>query len=111
VTEAGQGVFLPVLAPAAFGIPAHRPATDWVARRLTPHPVGTYDIPLKLDHPVGNGRPRTYVACTNPLHRPVEEARRRAKAQAGWAWQELATAHDCMVTAPADVAALLAAIG
>jgi hypothetical protein len=60
---------------------------------------------------VGNGRPRTYVACTNPLHRPVEEARRWVKAQAGWDWQELATAHDCMVTAPADVAAMLAAIG
>jgi hypothetical protein len=41
---------------------------------------------------VGNGRPRTYVACTNPLHRPVEEARRWAKAQPGWDWQELATA-------------------
>jgi pimeloyl-ACP methyl ester carboxylesterase len=32
VAEAGQGVFLPVPAPAAFGIPADHPAADWVAR-------------------------------------------------------------------------------
>src|SRR5262249_11940425 len=111
VAEVGQGVFMPTPAPTAFGVPAGHPATDWVARRMTPHPVGTYESPLKLDNPVGNGRPCTYVACTNPPHRPVEDARRWAKAQADWNWQELATAHDCMVTAPADVAALLAAIG
>src|SRR5262249_6673749 len=60
VAKVGQGVFMPVPAPAAFGIPADHPATDWVARRMTPHPVGTYEIPLRLDHPVGNGRPSTY---------------------------------------------------
>jgi len=75
---------------------------------MTPHPVGTYESPIKLDNPVGNGRPRTYVVCTDPLHRPVEEAQRWAKAQAGRDWRELATAHDCMITAPADVAALSA---
>jgi len=109
--EVGQGLFLPPPAPTAFGIPEDHPATDWVTRRLTPHPVGTYESPLRLDNPVGNGRRRTYVVCTNPIYGPAEGARRWVKEQDGWEWQELATGHDAMVTAPADLADMLAAIG
>lgn len=111
MAEVGQGAVMPTPAPTTFGIAADHPAKDRVVRRLTPHPVGTYENSLKLDRPVGNGRPCTSIAGTDPLHGPAEEARRPAKAQAGWDWQEPATAHDCMVTAPAAVAAPLAAIG
>jgi len=102
----GQGVFLPTPAPTAFGIPEDHPATDWVARRMTPHPVGTYESPLRPDNPVGNGRPCTCIACTNPLHGPVADVRRWVRAQKGWEWQEVAAGHDCMVTAPADLASI-----
>jgi pimeloyl-ACP methyl ester carboxylesterase len=109
--EVGQGVFLPPPAPTAFGIPENHAATDWVKRRLTPHPVSTYEGPLRLDNPVGNGRPRTYIDCTSPLYGPTDGARQWVKKQEGWKWQEIATGHDAMVTAPAQLARMLAAIG
>jgi pimeloyl-ACP methyl ester carboxylesterase len=111
VTEEGQGLFLPPPVPTAFGIPKGHPSTDWVRRRLTPHPIGTYDSALRLDNPVGNGRPCTYVACTNPVYGPLEGSRQWAKAQKGWNWQEIATGHDAMIIAPMELARVLAAIG
>jgi pimeloyl-ACP methyl ester carboxylesterase len=111
VAEQGQGIFIPVPAPTAFGIPAEHASVEWLKRRLTPHPVGTYDSPLNLANPVGNGRPRTYIACTNPAYGPLESTRQAVKKQDGWKWQEIATGHDAMVTAPAELARMLAAIG
>jgi hypothetical protein len=81
-----------------------------VNRRLTPHPVSTFDSPLRIDNPVGNGRPRTYINCTNPLYGPLEETRRWVKTQENWKWQEIATGHDAMVMAPAELSRMLAAI-
>ena len=90
-----------------FGIPADHPRADWVRRHLTPHPLGTYETPLVLRNPVGNGRPRTYIHCTTPAYRPLERARQWVKRQPGWQWREMATGHDAMVTAPTDLAQML----
>jgi pimeloyl-ACP methyl ester carboxylesterase len=111
VAEQGQGIFIPPPPPTAFGIPENHASADWVKRRLTPHPVGTYDSPMRIDNPVANGRPRTYIACTNPMYGPLEGARQWVKKQEDWKWQEIATGHDAMVTAPAELARMLAAIG
>ena len=111
VAEQGQGIFIPPPPPTAFGIPENHASADWVRRRLTPHPVGTYDSPMRIDNPVGNGRPRTYIACTDPSYGPLEGARQWVKKQQDWKWQEIATGHDAMVTAPAELARMLAAIG
>jgi pimeloyl-ACP methyl ester carboxylesterase len=110
VAEQGQGVFIPPPLPAAFGIPENHALADWVKRRLTPHPVSTYDSPLRIDNAVGNGRPLTYIACTGPPYGPLEAAREWVKNQSSWSWQEIATGHDAMVTAPAELARMLAAI-
>ena len=83
----------------------------WVRRRLTPHPAGTYESVLRLDHPVGNGRPCTYIACTAPIYGALEASRQWVKRQPGWNWREIATGHDAMVTAPEELARMLAAIG
>jgi pimeloyl-ACP methyl ester carboxylesterase len=109
--EVGQGFLLPAPTATTFGIPEDHTAKDWVTRRMTPHPIGTYESPLRLNNPVGNGRPRTYIACTNPLYGPTEATWQWVKKQHGWECQEIATAHDAMVTAPAELAGLLAAIG
>jgi pimeloyl-ACP methyl ester carboxylesterase len=111
VAEVGQGIFIPPPPPTAFGIPETHASADWVRRRLTPHPVGTYESPLQIDKPVGNRRPRTYIACTNPIYGPLEAARQWVKKQEDWTWQEIATGHDAMVTAPSELARMLAAIG
>jgi len=97
--------------PAALGIPELHPATEWVRRRLTPHPIETYESPLHLDNPVGNGRPCTYIDCTEAPYGPIDAARRWVKEQKDWHYVELATGHDAMVTAPAELSRMLAAIG
>jgi pimeloyl-ACP methyl ester carboxylesterase len=109
--EQGGGVAIPPPSPEAlsvvFGIPGDSPEVAWVSRRVTPHPLGTYESPLRLKNPVGNGRPCTYIACTAPLYGPLEGARQWAKRQSGWRWQEIATGHDAMVTAPAELTRML----
>lgn len=110
IAEQGQGVFVPPPPATAFGIPAEHSGAAWVTRRLTPHPAGTYESPLRLRHAVSNGRPATYIACVDPLYAPLEASRQWAQ-RAGWPILEIRTGHDAMVTAPAELAAMLAAIG
>ena len=109
--EQGGGLAIPAPAPAAFGIPDDHPRAEWVRRRLTPHPLGTYESTLRLENPVGNDRPRTYIVCTSPIYAPLEASRQWVRRQQGWGWQEIATGHDAMVTAPDELARMLAAIG
>ncbi len=105
IREAG-GVSLPVPPPSYFGI-AEGPDAHWLRRRLTPHPAATYDSPLNLDKPLGNGLPVTYVAFTsNPLT-SIASMREMARAQPGWKYLELKVAHDAMVSAPDTLAQLL----
>lgn len=89
-----------------FGVP-DGPDADWVRRRMTPHPHGTFTSPLRLDHPVGNGLPCAYVECTSPRLPSLAASAAWARAQPGWAWRELDACHDCMVTAPEATAAVL----
>jgi hypothetical protein len=110
-TERGLGIAIPVPPVRVFGIPEDHPQAAWVQRHLTPHPVGTYESALRLKHPVGNGRPRTYIQCINPVYGPIESSRQFVRQQQGWNWREIATAHDAMVTAPAELAQMLLDIG
>ena len=111
VVEHGGGVALPVLPVKALGIAEGTADFDWVGRQLTPHPVGTYDSPLHLNHPIGNGRPCTYIACTSPWMPTMASSQAWIRQQPHWTWLELATAHDAMITAPAELTELLAGIG
>src|SRR5919199_3344231 len=111
VAEQGLGIAIPPPPVTAFGIPEDHPDAAWVRRHLTPHPVGTYESPLRLEHSVGNGRPRTYIHCTNPSYAALEGSRQLVRRQQGWQWKEIATGHDAMVTAPAELAHMLIEIG
>jgi pimeloyl-ACP methyl ester carboxylesterase len=77
-----------------------------VAGRLTPHPASTYSSKLSLRQPLGNGLPRTYIACTDPVYAPLASSRDLAK-RLGWPMIELPTGHDAMITAPEATANLL----
>jgi len=107
--EQGRGLALPVPDPDAFPIP-DGPAKDWFMRRLCPHPVGTYDSPVRLTRPAGAGRPVTYVSYTDPPLASIELSRQRARAKAGWRYLELAVPHDVEVPMPEKVVELLAGI-
>ncbi|GJE02673.1 alpha/beta fold hydrolase [Methylobacterium isbiliense] len=104
--ETSGSVSLPVPPPAAFGVFDPQDAA-WLARRLTPHPLGTYESPLALASPVGNGLPRTYVACAAPAYPALDGVKAWVRRQEGWGWREIETGHDAMVSAPDAVVALL----
>jgi pimeloyl-ACP methyl ester carboxylesterase len=104
--ETSGGLSLPTPPPSAFGISDARD-TEWVKRRLTPHPLGTYTSTLNIKGPVGNNLPRTYIACTNPAYAALERSHNWVKAQPGWRWAEIATGHDAMVMAPEELSRML----
>lgn len=106
-TGGGVGAATPN-SPRAFGI-TDAADTDWVMRRMTPQPVGTYLQPLILQAPLGNGLPKTYIECTVDPIATLEPTKARVRADAGWTYRRLATGHDAMITAPRELADLLTA--
>jgi pimeloyl-ACP methyl ester carboxylesterase len=104
--ETSGGLSLPAPLPSAFGV-SDANDTEWVKRRLTPHPLGTYTSALNIKGPVGNNLPRTYIHCTNPSYAALQASRNWVKAQQGWRWAEIATGHDAMVTAPEELTRML----
>lgn len=104
--ETSGGLSLPNPSPSVFGVP-DGPDAEWVKRRLTPHPISTYESKLNIKGPVGNNLPRTYIHCTSPSYGALEASRQWVKQQQGWRWMEIATGHDAMVTAPDELAKML----
>jgi pimeloyl-ACP methyl ester carboxylesterase len=95
----GETLAMPPPPPSVFGI-TDASDTAWVAGRLKPHPIKTYDDTLGLKRPLGAGRPTTYIACTNPAYQAMAPERQWVKAQPDWIYLELATGHDAMILAP-----------
>ncbi len=103
--ETSGGVSLPVPDTSIFGI-MDEGQSEFVKRRLTPHPISTYETPLNLCGKPGDVAPCSYIVCTNPMYKPLAQARERAKSY-DWPLYELATGHDAMISAPQDTAGLL----
>jgi pimeloyl-ACP methyl ester carboxylesterase len=78
----------------------------WVGPRLRPHPVGGLADALPvMDVP---DLPRRYVHCTvKPGQDSFAGFAGAAATDPTWRFDELATGHDAMVTAPAELADLL----
>jgi pimeloyl-ACP methyl ester carboxylesterase len=104
--ESSGGLTLPVPPASVFGIGEPADAA-WLSRRLRPHPLKTYEDALQLRNPLGNGRPKTYVACTLPEYTVLAPVRDWVRRQPGWSYRELASGHDAMVLAPELLAAML----
>jgi hypothetical protein len=108
VTDAARragGWRVPPPWPAAeFGV-AKQADRDWVDRRLTDHPFGTFVQPAGAASP--EGILRFYVACTAPRRETYARFADAARDDAGWEYAELHTGHDAMITAPGGLARLL----
>lgn len=102
----GTPGWVPAPPPSALDI-ADADLAHSVAARLTPQPLSVYEDAVELAHPLGNGLPATYVACTDPPYPTLESARERARCMPSWDYIEIATGHDLMLTKPDAVAALL----
>lgn len=108
--ETSGGLTIPANDPRYFGI-SEPDLIAWITPKLTPHPFQTYVDKLRLDHPLGNGLPVTYIACTEPYNRGTTSSRELLKSLEDWTSLEIATGHDAMLTAPEALTAMLAEIG
>jgi len=104
--ETSGGVSLPSPPASAFGI-SDPEDIEWLTRRLTPHPLGTYTSPLNIKGPIGNNLPCTYLSCVDPAYPALNSSRDWAKTQKGFNYVELNSGHDAMVSAPDELTKML----
>ena len=100
------GISLPVPPPAFFGVTDPADAA-WMAPLLTPHPLKPMEDPLPADAAIPDATRVAYIRCTDPLYDNVEKSAERARNRADWRYDELATGHNAMVSAPDELTALL----
>ena len=106
--ETSEGLTIPPPPPAAFGVTEMHDAA-WLRRRLTPQPLNSYREPIRLNHPLGNGVKKTYIACTDPAYEPLVATHDWVRRQNGWQYLEFASGHDAMVIRPEALTELLVA--
>lgn len=78
----------------------------WVWPKLTPMPLRCFEDKVALPSGAAASLPRTYLECTTPANPGLRSSADRAKGE-NWLWQTLATGHEAMVTAPAELAQAL----
>ncbi len=109
VASAGKNAVPAVPPPPLSALGLH--ATEdlhFVANRLTPQPLSVYRSSLRLQNPViGNGRPCSYISCTQPTFRGVDTSREWARQQKDWEFRELESGHCALMTHPDMLARLL----
>jgi len=101
-----------VIAPppsSAYGLTGEDAA--WVDRRQRPHPGTVYEDVLHFDEARVAGLPRTFVDCTSPALPAIERSRQRVRSEPGWQVVEIATGHDPMISAPAQLLDILEQAG
>ncbi len=99
--------------PSVFGLQAND--ADWVRRRQTRHPGQPYTAPLDFDPARVAAVPRTFINCTEPPLGTIDVIRSRVTDPKFWGglWLPgarvltLATGHDPMISAPAELTRLL----
>jgi pimeloyl-ACP methyl ester carboxylesterase len=80
------------------------PFREWVAARLTPHPLRPFADPVSLSSTEAAALPRAFIQTTqSDLYRNLVARARRA----GWYCQEIGGGHYAMITEPKAVAAAL----
>ncbi|MBY8889156.1 alpha/beta fold hydrolase [Streptomyces sp. PTM05] len=101
---------LPELPPpfGLFGVTDPADAA-WLRSMLSDHPVRCLQQPARLDNPAANAIPRTHIHCvgTKPegiVRRPVPATQPNGSPART---RELPTGHDCMITMPTELAAVL----
>ena len=106
---APDGVAMQAFPPEILGIPKDHPGYEWVADKLTPHPLKTWLDPIKLENGGSEGLKRTYIHCNNPVLPNSSFAWHAEQVQkdVSWKYHSLGTGHDAMITAPAELVKIL----
>ena len=102
--SAGEGWRIPPPPLEGFGV-TEDADLEWARPRVGPHPLKTFQQPVRLTSAAALALPRTYIWCSQfGTFRAVAE---RARDDTTWRYHELATGHDAMITAPGELAGLL----
>ncbi len=107
--EQGEGVGLPAPPPSAFGVTGPSDVA-WLGRHLGPMPMQTYLGTFTFKRSGSNGLMRSYIATTKPPYSMLVPTHDRIKADKTWSFAAIETAHDAMVTAPDELASMLAGV-
>lgn len=76
----------------------------WVAERLKPHPLGTYETPMSDESEQARALPRLYLQCTEGFTVPIFKPIVSWVKEQGWPMQTLNATHACMFTHALEVA-------
>jgi pimeloyl-ACP methyl ester carboxylesterase len=97
---------LPPPDPAIYGF-ADPADTEWVRRRMTPHPYAPFEQEARWNGALGSGLPRIYIDCTAPSLAVLATIKDRYRGRPEWPFVEMKTGHDAMLSAPEALARLL----
>jgi pimeloyl-ACP methyl ester carboxylesterase len=97
---------LPPPDPAIYGF-ADPADTEWVRRRMTPHPYAPFEQQARWNGPLGNDLPRIYIDCTAPALAVLATIKDRYRGRPEWPFVDMKTGHDAMLSAPEGLARLL----
>ncbi len=108
---APDGVAMGAFPPEFLGIPTDHPGYNWVAEKLTSHPLKTWLDPIKLENGGSAGLKRSYIHCTAPAlpNSSFPYHAEQVQADDSWVYHGVTTGHDAMVTAPDDIVRILTA--
>jgi len=106
----GLAVPVPKKLPPVWGFREGSPDYEWVLRRLSPHPLRSYQTPLVLKNPIGNHLPKTYIHCEQPENPVIEQSRKLVRSLPDWTWIDFKGPHDSMITHPSQITDLLLSV-
>ena len=103
VKTQGEGWYIPIPTAERMGLIAQEDI-DFAMPRLVPHPARTFAEPVNLRGPWASPVRRTYINC---IGKSTPGGPRSVQAAGIDDYREISTGHDAMITAPAEVAAIL----
>jgi len=104
--EFDGGISIPPPPASRFGM-TDPDQIAWVERFLTPQPLGAELTALPLVHPLGNGRPTTFVHCNSPAFPVTAASAAYARSRSDWCVREFPAGHNGIVTHARQMVELL----
>ena len=98
-------------APAATTFTDNANDVAWVSGKLTPHPTKCFTDPLRVTDAYQTIHEKVYVRAPAFRQPAFDAAYARCRADRGWKTFEMAHGHDVMLDQPAELEAILEALG